>query len=93
MSARYSGHKYDINHRPDNCDLAKHFQKTYHDLETDLEVSILEHGIQDADKRRQVEDRYICKLQTYKGSGINSDLGPYAREMYESWKSLTKLTS
>ena len=58
-----------------------------HNLETELDVFIIEHGIHDMEKRKRVEDKYICKLQTFKGSGMNSDLGPYAREMYESWKS------
>ena len=85
MRERYGGHKYDIKHRPDNCDLAKHCSCKPHNTETDLEVCIIEHGIDNMDERKRVEDKYICKLQTLKGSGINKDLGSYAKEMYASW--------
>ena len=90
MSDRYGGHKYDINNRPDNCDLAKHCRATSHNLEKDLEVYIIEHGIHDQDERRRIEDKYICKLQTHSSSssGINKDLGAYGKEMYASWSSL-----
>ena len=89
MSERYVGHKYDINNRPENCDLAKHCRKTCHNIEKDLEVTIIEHGIHDQDERRRIEDKYICKLQTLSGSsGINKDLGAYAKEMYATWSAL-----
>ena len=45
MFDRYSGHKYDIKKRPDNCDLAKHCRSSNHDLEKDLEITIIEHGM------------------------------------------------
>ena len=91
MSERYSKHKYDIKNRPSNCDLAKHCHRD-HDLEKDIEVSIIDHGIQDLDERRRAEDKYICRLQTF-GTGINTELGPYAREMYECWKSTTSYST
>ena len=87
MSERYGGHKYDIKNRPENCDLAKHCCKTDHNLEQDLEVFIIEHGIHNLEERRRIEDKYICKLQTLTGSGMNKDLGAYAKEMYTSWSS------
>ena len=86
-STRYSGHKYDINNRPDNCDFAKHCARTPHVLDEDLEFFIIEHGIHDESARKRAEDKYICKLQTLKGTGINCDLGSYAKEMYTSWTS------
>ena len=90
MAKRWSGHKYDIKRRPDNCDFAKHFVRSPHS-EKDLEVFIIEHGITNADERKRLEDKYICKLQTLKKSGINCELGAYAKEMYATWTScLTK---
>ena len=41
ISERYGGHKYDIKKRPDNCDLAKHCCNSKHDLEKDLELTIM----------------------------------------------------
>ena len=84
MSERYAKHKSDIKLRPNNCDLAKHCSMTPHNIE-DLEVSIIDHGIVNMDERRRIEDKFICKLQTLKGSGINCDLGAYAKEMYASY--------
>ena len=88
MCDRYSGHKYDIKKRPDNCDLAKHCRSSNHDLEKDLEITIIEHGIKNQDRRRRIEDKYICKLQTFTGSGINKSMKSYGKEMYTTWKSI-----
>ena len=69
MCNRYGGHKYDIKKRPDNCDLAKHCRSSKHDLEKDLEITIIEHGIHNQDRRRRIEDKYtsadyrLCKAQ------------------------------
>ena len=90
MSDRYAKHKSDIKNRPTNNDLAKHCHNN-HDLEKDLEVSIIEHGIKDLEQRRRVEDKYICKLQTFGKTGINTELGAYAKEMYKSWGSTPKV--
>ena len=86
ISERYGGHKYDIKKRPDNCDLARHCCNTKHDLEKDLEITIIEHGIKNQDKRKRVEDKYICKLQTLNGSGINKSMRSYGKEMYTTWR-------
>ena len=89
MSERYAKHKYDIKKRPDNNDLASHCHKD-HDIERDLEVFIIEHDIQNLEKRKRCEDKYICKLQTLAGTGMNSDIGAYAKEMYACWTSTLK---
>ena len=85
LSDRYGGHKYDINNRPDNCDLAK--LSTADQRVITWKRTIIEHGIHDQDERRRIEDKYICKLQTHSSSssGINKDLGAYGKEMYASW--------
>ena len=92
MAQRWSGHKYDIRKRPDNCDFAKHFVRKPH-KEEDLEVFILEHGITNSDERKRLEDKYICKLQTLKNLGMNCDLGAYAKEMYATWTSCVQKES
>ena len=92
MAQRWSGHKYDIKKRPDNCDFAKHFVRKPH-KEEDLEVFILEHGITNSDERKRLEDKYICKLQTLKNLGMNCDLGAYAKEMYATWTSCVQKES
>ena len=89
MSERFSKHKYDIINRPEQNELAAHCHKD-HDLENGLEVFILEHGIPLLQHRKLLEDKYICKLQTCQPNGMNVDLGPYGKEMYECWASALK---
>ena len=50
-----------------------------------LAIIKIANGIVNMDERRRIEDKFICKLQTLKGSGINCDLGAYAKEMYASY--------
>ena len=88
LDMRFCGHKYDIKRRPDNCDLAKHCRSSKHDLEKDLGITIIEHGIQHQDRQRGAEDKYICKLQTFQGSGIDKSMRSYGREIYTTWKAI-----
>ena len=96
MSTRWSKHKYDIINRPSQNELATHCHK-HHDLEKDLEVYILDHGIPVFAERERMEDRYICQLLTHQSNkgGMNIDVHLYAKEMYQLWtKTLnTKPTS
>ena len=64
MSKRWSKHKYDIINRPLQNELATHCHKD-HDLEKDLEVHILDHGITLLAERERMEDKFICMLQTH----------------------------
>ena len=89
MSDRYSKHKYDIKNRPKQNELATHCHRD-HELEKDLEVFILDYGIHKLEDRKRLEDKYICKLQTLHPNGMNSDIGPYAKEMYKCWSSALK---
>ena len=50
-----------IKNRPDNSELAKHFHEN-HNLNDDLNVTILESNIKTATARRYHEDKWICKL-------------------------------
>ena len=85
MSERFSKHKYDIKKRPLQNELAEHCHGT-HDPEKDLLVYILDHGIKEQGKREQLEDKYICMLQTMPPHGLNTKINAYAKEMYLPWK-------
>ena len=61
LSERFSKHRYDIKNRPDNSELAKHFHES-HNLNNDLNVTILQNNIKTAIARRYHEDKWICKL-------------------------------
>ena len=78
MGIRWSKHKHDIKHRPTHEN---------HDLENDLEVYILDHGIPLFAERERLEDRYICQLQTHQSNkgGMNTDVHAYAKEVYKLW--------
>ena len=91
MSERWSKHKYDVKNRPTQNELATHCHKD-HDLEKDIEVFILDHGIHPLEERKRLEDKYICKLQTLQSNdgGMNRETGPYAKEMYQLWTTALK---
>ena len=71
----------------DQNELATHCQ-TNHDLEKDLEVTILDHGFSLLAERERMEDRYICRLQTLQtnNGGMNIETHAYAKEMYQLWE-------
>ena len=81
LSERFSKHRYDIKNRPDNSELAKHFHES-HNLNNDLNVTILQNNIKTAAARRYHEDKWICKLKTLAPHGLNTEIGDYAKEMY-----------
>ena len=88
---RFSGHRYDIKRRPEkeNTELATHFSRCDHDFEKDMEVLILQSGLNKSKEEREFhEDRWICRLQTLKPSGINEKLNGYAKEMYQCFTKL-----
>ena len=91
MSEWWSKHKYDVKNRPTQNELATHCHKD-HDLEKDIEVFILDHGIHSLEERKHLEDKYICKLQTLQSNdrGMNRETGPYAKEMYQLWTTALK---
>ena len=62
-----------------------------HNIEKDLEIFILDHGIPDMKKREFLEDRFICKLQTMPPYGMNVNIHSYAKEMYECWTSALQI--
>ena len=70
-----------IKNRPDNSELAKHFHEN-HNLSDDLYVTILENNIKTEAAQRYHEDKWICKLKTLAPNGLNTEIGDYAKEMY-----------
>ena len=74
-------------------ELSTHCHKD-HNLETDLDVHILEHGIEDLGERQRMEDKMICKLQTHQSNkgGLNLDMHTYGKEMYELWASRNQIS-
>ena len=83
MSERWSKHKYDVKNRPTQNELATHCHKD-HDLEKDIEVFILDHGIHPLEERKRLQT-----LQSNDGS-MNRETGPYAKEMYQLWTTALK---
>ena len=73
LSERFSKHRYDIKNRPDNSELAKHFHES-HNLNDDLNVTILQNNIKTAAARRYLEDKWICKLKTLAPHGLTLKL-------------------
>ena len=55
LKDRISKHKYDIHKRPDNNELATHFHKN-HNFNKDLDVMILQSGINTLQERLFIED-------------------------------------
>ena len=51
LSERFFKHRYDIKNRPDNSELAKHFHES-HNLDNDLNVTILQNNIKTAAAQR-----------------------------------------
>ena len=80
-SEGFSKHCYDIKNRPDSTELAKHFHESYN-LNNDLKVTILQNNIKTGAARRYHEDKWICKLKTLAPHGLNTEIGDYAKEMY-----------
>ena len=81
LSGCFSKHRYNIKNRPDNSELAKHFHES-HNLSDYLNVTILENNIKTAAAQRYHEDKWICKLKTLAPNGLNTEIGDYAKEMY-----------
>ena len=70
-----------LKNRPDNSELAKHFHES-HNLNNDLKVTILQSNIKAAAAWRYHEGKWICKLKTLAPHGLNTEIGDYAKEMY-----------
>ena len=81
LAERFSKHRCDIKNKPGNSELAKHFREI-HNLNNDLNVTILQNNIKTAAAPRYHEDKWICKLKTLAPHDLNTEIGDYAKEMY-----------
>ena len=81
LADRFYQHRYDINNRSDNTELAMHFHRN-HNLEEDLDITILQSNLKNKSERLFYEDFWICRLRTLQPSGINADGGNFVKEMY-----------
>ena len=93
MADRWSKHKYDIKSRPEQNELSKHCKRN-HDPEKDLEVTIVDDGIEKLEERERMEDKIMCRLQTHQCNkgGMNLDTHAYAKEMYNLWAQVNSKT-
>ena len=67
--------------------------KCDHDINTDLEVIILQQLQTDGIRAREYyEDRWICRLQSCQPHGINLELHPYGKEMYACFQRVSPST-
>ena len=77
----FSKHCYDIKNRPGNSQLAKNFLENYN-INDNLNVTILQYNIKIAAARRDHEEKWVCKIKTLVLHGLNTEIGDYAKEMY-----------
>ena len=68
FSERFYKHRYNIKNIPDNSELAKHFHES--------------HNVKTAAARSYHKDKWICKLKTLAPYDLNTEIGDYAKEMY-----------
>ena len=59
----------------------QHFHES-HNLNNDVKVTILQNNIGTAAARRYHEDKWICKVKTLAPHGLNTEIGDYAKELY-----------
>ena len=62
---------YDAIKRPGQNEFATHCHAD-HDLENDIEMTILDYDIGSLEERERVEDRFICRIQTREPTGMNT---------------------
>ena len=59
-----------LNNGRNNSELAEHFH-TGHNMEEDLDITIVQKDLSSTSKREHMENRWMCKLQTRHGTGLN----------------------
>ena len=74
-------HRYNIKNKSDISEPAKHFHES-RNLSDDLNVTILQNSIKTAAPRRYHENKWIFKLKTLVPHGLNTEIGDFAKEMY-----------
>ena len=89
LRERFNKHRYDVKKRPENNELSKHCFEENHDFEKDITVQILEKNI-NKNELSIKEDQWICFLGTLQPTGLNTDTGLYAKEMYKMYQQILK---
>ena len=75
LATRFAKHLYDIKNRPKNSELAEHFHSG-HNMAEDLDVTIVQKDLSNTSEREHMENRWMCRLQTRHGTGLNIDWWP-----------------
>ena len=81
LSERFSKHCCDIKSNPDKSELTKYFHES-DNINDSFNVTILQSNINTSAAQRYHEDKWICKLKSLALHGLNSEIGDYAKEMY-----------
>ena len=72
LNLRFNGHRSDIIHYPDRCELDSHFSKNNCDFKSDLSISILEKVSGSTNLREYYEDKWMIRLSSLEPYGLNS---------------------
>ena len=78
LSTRFSGHRSDIIHHSDRCELPKHFKESGCDFQKDLKITVLEKVKGNVGVRLLKESQWMTRLQTVTPSGLNANSSDFA---------------
>ena len=77
VNQRMNGHRSDITHYPNRCELTKHFHDESCDFDNGIKISILEHVKGHGNKLLRQEDKWILRLGTKQPTGLNDQLSEF----------------
>ena len=72
LNLHFNGHRLDIIHYPDRCELDSHFAKSNCDFKSDLIISILEKVSGSTNLREYYEDKWMIRLSSLEPYGLNN---------------------
>ena len=78
LNERFNGHRSDIRHHPDRCELGNHFATNDCDFNKDLSISILEKISGSTTLREYHEEKWMIRLSSIVPQGLNSHYREYA---------------
>ena len=70
-------------------ELTKYFYESYNTSDN-LNATILQNNIKTAATQRYHEAKQICKLKTLAPRGLNTEIGDYAKEIYNFYEFIDK---
>lgn len=86
LNLRFNNHRSDVEKQPHVCKLTEHFHNNNCNLQSDLQVSVLEQVTGSKALREYKEDRWITRLQTTAPGGMNAsfatDYGPIYKKLF-----------